>query len=163
MQLPTIWLIIICTRITEILLSVSRVLVVAIIGSSLSVQFAQSEESHPCQHQDGSWMRSKTTESARLSTFARPIILEDPENDARVRIKSGDFRLLIVADRYWGATPDELQDTVIYCTYGTRKIAGTSGQPENERHATLIDQFKTYASRYNRVVFDHYAEHMNQK
>ena len=95
---------------------------------------------------------SSTSQFALLRTLQLPIRLDKPEEDARLRMKHGDFRLIGIGGL--GVTYPGLKNMELLCKIGGRYIEGTSDMIEGKEHADLIEKFREYATKYNKIIIN---------
>lgn len=115
-----------------------------------------ARESPPC------WMTADfseviTTEHAILKSELLATHLDQPVEDARLRIAHGDFRVLIIGG-FTGRYPaiDLEREGEIVCQYGARFVQGTGDSYDNEAHVELAAAFERYATAYNRYLLEYW-------
>lgn len=102
---------------------------------------------------------SPTKQLALLRTLQLPIRLDKPEEDARLRMKHGDFRLLGIGEL--GIIYPGLENMDLLCKVGGRYIEGTSDVIEGEEHAKLMQKFREYAEKYNKLIISTWESNHN--
>ena len=111
----------------------------------------------PCYLDEDNHTPPITTQIAVLKSYLYPINLDSPVDDAKLRIKLGDYRLLGIGGFGLTYPPLDLQkDSEILCTLGERYIQGTSDAIEGKEHSELISKFTEYATKYNEYIIQEY-------
>ena len=130
----------------------SLILIILLV---VSVRIVADEK--PC------WMDpdfvSPTKQLALLRTLLLPIRLDKPEEDAYLRMKHGDYRLIGIGEL--GITYPGLENMELLCKVGGRYIEGTSDMVEGEEHANLMRKFRKYAEEYNKIIISTWESNPN--
>ncbi len=100
-----------------------------------------------------------TTEKSKLESNLLPIILEQPEVDAKKRISHGDFRFIAVQGEAFNVPEVTSKENFkAICRYGVKEISGLTPSPENSQHFKLMIKFKEYISKYNIFLLNYYKQ-----
>lgn len=85
-----------------------------------------------------------------------PINVASPEEDATIRFKNGDYRLMGYG-RYSGIKIpgiETLGENEV-CEYGIRVLPGMTDAFESPDHRRLVDELKVYIGEYNAYMLKH--------